>query len=474
MPALLQEAQWLWLLIWLIAFSVSDYFAVAFDVGESSVGMTLAEALLIFLVPTAGFESIIIVACATFFVEALQRRVWYRALFNVAQRVIVVFAMVATYQVFHDPAAIPFSSVSETFAFMAISLIHYAINTILVGTVVALATRAPITSVYKQSYRPVQWIHLLTLPIGALMAAHWASNRWLLIFDVLVLLIAQRSFLAVAQLQQESQRRHELADERGRLLEELRVRQEDLIRSSKLAALGTFSSGIAHELGNLLSAVIGQTQLGLLTNDREEMRESLQNTLKACQRGRTITKELLTFARQGENQRIMTQLQEVIEDTLLMTQHDFEQAQVQVVRQFQPLPPTACDPGQIMQVLLNLLTNARDAMPPSGGQIIVSTRCEAERIVMTIADTGSGMPPDLLEKVFEPFVTTKGAQGTGLGLAICYGIITNHKGDIRVVSAPGQGTTMTITLPVSEQAEPGIVLSQQDILRLETAEALGV
>ena len=461
---------WYWSILLIVAFVFADYFEVLFEVQDRTIAMTTAETLTIFLVATQNFNAIFIIASGTLVVELLRGRKWFNIAFNIASRVITVFTMCLCYNAIHQSDVAAFSSPIGIIAFIMTALSHYIVNTLLVGLIVALATHAPVGSVYRESYKLVQWIHLLTLPIGALMAAHWQTNRWLLVFDIVVLLIAQRSFIMVAQLQTESHQRKELAEERGQLLEELRLRQEELIRTSKLAALGTFSAGIAHEFGTLLAVVDGQAQVGLMTDDASEMRQSLTMTLTTARRGRTITQGLLTFARQGESQKIMTQLQEVIEDTLNMIQQDFEQARVQIIRQLQPLPPTSCDPGQIMQVLLNILGNARDALQDcGGGTITFTTSHENNQIVMAITDNGSGIAPALLEQLFQPFVTTKGAGGTGLGLAICYGIIEDHRGHIKADSIVGQGTTMTIRLPVIEKYEPGIIVTHQDSIRIGSA-----
>lgn len=459
-----------WLLLWGIGYAAADYFEVRFNTEDNNVSMTLAEAATIFLVAVGGISSIYVVIIATTLIEIARKRIWYKTLFNISSRVIIISIMVLVYKLFYSGNEIPFITPVGFIAFISLSLTLYFLSAIIIGLIVALTTNVSINNVYKDSYKLVQWIHLLTFPIGALMAVHWYVDRWLLVYDIIILLIAHRSFLIVAQLQTESHQRKELAEERGRLLEELRLRQEELISASKLAALGTFSAGIAHEFGNLLAVVDGQAQVGLMSNDASEMRQSLNMTLITARRGRTITQGLLTFARQGESQKIMTQLQEVIEDTLNMIQSDFEQAGVQIVRHLQPLPPTSCDPGQIMQVLLNILGNARDALHErDGGTITFTTRHENGQIFMAITDNGSGIELALLEQLFQPFVTTKGALGTGLGLAICYGIVEGHRGQIKVDSIVGQGTTMTIRLPVVEKYEPGIIVTQQDSIRIGTA-----
>jgi CheY-like chemotaxis protein len=144
-----------------------------------------------------------------------------------------------------------------------------------------------------------------------------------------------------------------------------------------------------------------------------------------------------------------------VEDTKLLVERELVKLNIRIERRFEPVPPTICDVGQISQVLLNLITNARDAMAEDGGGIITVELSQNDtHIELAVSDTGCGIAPHLLDQVFQPFVTTKGAlggsttPGTGLGLAISYGIIESHGGTIAVRSQVGHGTTMTVRLPI--------------------------
>jgi len=246
-----------------------------------------------------------------------------------------------------------------------------------------------------------------------------------------------------------------LAMERARLFEELRLKQDELVRSSKLAALGTFSAGIAHEFNNLLAGILGYAQLGLGSAEVEDKDEALQVAVRSCLRGRSITSGLLTFARRSEPQRGLYQIADAVEDTIVLVERELAKNNIRVERRFDPIPSTICDPGQLAQVVLNLLTNARDAMIELGGGVITVALAErAGQIELVISDTGSGIPEHLLGEVFQPFMTTKGAlggsvtPGSGLGLAISYGIIESHSGTISIASTVGVGTTVTVRLPI--------------------------
>jgi signal transduction histidine kinase/CheY-like chemotaxis protein len=247
-----------------------------------------------------------------------------------------------------------------------------------------------------------------------------------------------------------------LALEHARLFEELRHKQDELIRSSKLAALGTFSAGIAHEFNNLLAGVLGFAQLGLMSEDVADKDEALEVAVRSCLRGRSITGGLLTFARRGEPQRGLHQLREIVEETLELVERELAKLNIRIERRFQPVPQIVCDPGQISQVVLNLITNARDAMvEQNSGVITIDLAQRGDQIELRVGDTGTGIPEELLDQVFHPFMTTKGAlggsttPGTGLGLSISYGIIESHGGTITIKSALQRGTTVTIRLPIN-------------------------
>jgi len=246
-----------------------------------------------------------------------------------------------------------------------------------------------------------------------------------------------------------------LAMERARLFAELRDKQDELIRSSKLAALGTFSAGIAHEFNNLLAGILGNAELGLMTDDLAEKDDALNVAVRTSLRGKSITRGLLTFARRNDPQRDLNQVCDAVEDTLVLVERQLMKLNIRVERRFEPVPSTICDLGQISQVVLNFITNARDAMAEKGGVITIELCQNGDQIELAVSDTGCGIAPHLLDQVFQPFVTTKGAlggsttPGTGLGLAISYGIIESHGGTIAVRSEVGRGTTMTVRLPIT-------------------------
>ncbi|NJN18923.1 MAG: response regulator [Oscillochloris sp.] len=254
----------------------------------------------------------------------------------------------------------------------------------------------------------------------------------------------------------------------ARLFRKVQESQAELIQSSKLAAVGTFAAGIAHEFNNLLAGMLGYAQLGLANNDTAIKNESLKVVVDTCKRGKSITGSLLTFARRREPRRELADLHEAVQGTLTLMEIELRKHNIQIERNINQVPLTICDAGQISQVFLNLLTNARDAMKETGGTLRVGLTAADGQITLSVRDTGHGIPDNIRDKIFEPFVTTKGAlggsatPGTGLGLSVSYGIVKGHGGDFLVESTPGAGTTMTIRLPVVDDPAAAAAIAEAE------------
>ena len=222
-------------------------------------------------------------------------------------------------------------------------------------------------------------------------------------------------------------------------------------QADKLAALGTLSAGIAHEINNPIGIITSRVEVMLLEAEDhampEAIRKDLQVILRHARRVAAITQGLLSFARQSSGARSAVSLNWIAEEIVQLARKDMSRANVEVsLRLDESLPAVMADANAIGQVVLNLLTNARMAMP-EGGRISVETSYLADCAVrMTVRDTGSGIAPEILAKIFDPFFTTK-PDGTGLGLAISHGIVQDHGGTIDVRSEPGQGATFILTFP---------------------------
>jgi PAS domain S-box-containing protein len=237
----------------------------------------------------------------------------------------------------------------------------------------------------------------------------------------------------------------------GRLALERAVRQAE-----KLAALGTLSAGAAHELNNPIGIITSRIELMLLDADTHglpaEVRGDLQVLQHHAQRVSQIAKGLLSFARQSAGELRPLGLSQLVEQTLLFMRKQITKDGIEVRTRLDPrLGPMLGDQNALQQVLVNLLTNARDAILGRGGQgeIRIETGAATEPagwVRLVIADTGIGIPAEELSRIFDPFYTTK-PKGTGLGLSVTYGIIRDHQGIVDVQSEPGKGTAFTIRFP---------------------------
>src|SRR6059058_3524510 len=241
-----------------------------------------------------------------------------------------------------------------------------------------------------------------------------------------------------------------LYEENRQAYENLRRTQEQLLHSERLAAVGQLISGVAHELNNPLTAILGYSQL--LTSSgqlRPQGVEYSEKLYKQAQRTDRIVQNLLSFARQHKPERIPVKMNQTLEETLALRDYDLRMNNIRVHLDLAPdLPVTAADPHQLQQVFLNMVNNAVDAILEGSteGDLWVRTAMEGDRLVIEFTDSGPGVKEP--SRVFDPFYTTKPVgKGTGLGLSICYGIITEHGGTISVRNAPTRGACFTIELP---------------------------
>jgi len=226
---------------------------------------------------------------------------------------------------------------------------------------------------------------------------------------------------------------------------EIEQLEKQLLQADKLVTIGQLASGVAHEINNPLGNISLYAQMLLNKIEDESARNKLNIINDETNRAASIVKGLLDFARQSEPKMTPTDINVEIIKALDLIRHQMKDIKVTTI--FQTLPMINCDPGQISQVIINMLTNSIQAITENG-EITIETKMENDNVEILITDNGCGISEENLNRIFDPFFTTKKpGEGTGLGLSISYGIIKRHNGSINVKSQVGKGTTFTIKLP---------------------------
>ena len=245
--------------------------------------------------------------------------------------------------------------------------------------------------------------------------------------------------------------------------DELKNREDEITQSKKLASLGVLTAGVAHEITNPVNniSMIAQTYQEVYDSmTRQDRIEFMRKVESEADRIKEIVRSLLDFSKPKKADLRIADLNAVINNSLRLTQNALDVNKIEVHTDLKKnLPPVYLDEHQMLQVFVNLIVNASQAMP-EGGWLNIKSRLDRERnvVMVCITDTGTGIPPEYLPHVFDPFFSTKGVGGTGLGLSVSYGIIKNHCGNIKVDSGVGTGTTFTVELPVPEKKEQEVFI----------------
>jgi PAS domain S-box-containing protein len=241
------------------------------------------------------------------------------------------------------------------------------------------------------------------------------------------------------------------AEERGKQL------QQELIVTNRLATVGQMAAGIAHEINNPLTGVVGFAGLLLKKDVPEDIKQDVNTIYEGARRIASITSRMLLFARQRQPGRTSVNINDIIETTLAMRSYEMKSSNIKVTTELASDPPvTMVDAGQIQQVFLNIILNAEIEMKNAhqGGNLTVKTEKIDNTIRISFKDDGPGIPKKNLERIFEPFFTTREVgEGTGLGLSVSYGIVTQHGGKIYAQSRLGKGATFIVELPIVTEAE---------------------
>ena len=230
----------------------------------------------------------------------------------------------------------------------------------------------------------------------------------------------------------------------------------------RLTALGELVSTTTHEFNNVLMTILNYAKMGMRHRDDATRDKALDKIYTAAERANKITNSVLGMARNRSNQFETTDMVKLIEQTMVLLERELSKYRISVELQIEEVPQIQAIGNQLQQVLLNLLINARQAMP-DGGQLIVRLYADDQFVNLAVRDFGTGIPQDKLKKIFQPYFSTKdgpdesGKGGTGLGLASCKNIIEAHGGKIRVESMVGKGTCFTLKLPTGQKRPSPLV-----------------
>lgn len=227
--------------------------------------------------------------------------------------------------------------------------------------------------------------------------------------------------------------------------------QAQLIESDRMATIGQLARAVGHEFGNVLQTIIGQADLAAEQKDPQKIKERLELIVKTGERASVLIRNLMSFSKKS-SARKRVDLTQVVKETLLLVGRQIAKSSIQAIDQTQSCSPIEANASEIEQVLLNLIINAIHATP-AGGKIEVGCKDEGDdkHVLFWVKDTGTGIPPEVLPKIFEYAYTTKGENGSGLGLSISKSIVENHKGLIHIQTQVGKGTVFTVRLPRAPQ-----------------------
>ncbi|MCM3870201.1 MAG: ATP-binding protein, partial [Pyrinomonadaceae bacterium] len=323
----------------------------------------------------------------------------------------------------------------------------------------------------KNNQRPFDlfaWIAISAAAIAGLFSAY-RLDLFLFVITLPVIaaaILTYRMYLknleaAAAQAKHAEQHVLELSQH---IAEQERIR-EQLAQIEKLSALGELASGVAHDFNNTLAGILGRAQLLLRTNDPEKISRGLRIIIKTAEDGGKTVKRIQDFARQRRDHDFRpVSVDQILLDVSELTRPRWkDKAEASGIHislnvRVRSKSKVMGDESELREVLVNMVLNAVDAMP-QGGQLTLSAEDTDGSVVISIADTGTGMAPEIRSRIFDPFFTTKGKAGMGLGLAVGFGIIRRHEGTITTHSEMSQGTTFRITLPAAKTEDESLITS---------------
>ena len=437
---------------------------IVIPIPRLSSQISVSDTLVFLTLLLYGGPAAVAVASTEAFVSSLRfSRKRQTVLFNWGCAALSVFitSSILTLE-FGNIVLLPRHPVSTAFvvALCTMALVHYASNSGIVAIGSALKTAQPIWITWRKHYL---WTSI-TYFAGACAAGVIAALVNLIGFSAFfvtlpiigIVFLTYRTYLrnvetSAAQADQAEKHVKELSHY---IAEQERIR-EQFTQIEKLSALGELASGVAHDFNNTLAGILGRAQLLQRTNDPEKIHRGLEIIIKTAEDGAKTVKRIQDFARQRRDHNFeLVSVDQILTDASEITRPRWkncaEAANVHITLDLQIHSNAMVmgDDSELREVQVNMLFNAIDAMP-EGGTLTLATKTVGDSAVITIADTGVGMYPEVSSRIFDPFFTTKGTAGLGLGLAVSFGIVRRHSGQIEVDSHYGKGSEFRITLPLA-------------------------
>ena len=432
---------------------------------QFSSQISVSDTLVFLMLLLYGGEAAIIVASTEAALSSLKfSRKPRTILFNWGCAALSVFVTSSLLQLFFgDIISLSTRPVSAGFgaAICTMALAHYVCNSGIVAICAALKTNQPIWQTWRNHYLWTSITYFAGASAAGVIATlihHLGLYALIITLPIIaIVFVTYRTYLknietSAAQADQAERHVKELSHY---IAEQERIR-EQFSQMEKLSALGELASGVAHDFNNTLAGILGRAQLLLrTTNDPEKMKRGLDIIIKTAEDGAKTVKRIQDFARQRRDHNFeLVLVDQILTDASEITRPRWknwaEASNIHINLDLHTGSKARVmgDDSELREVLVNMVFNAIDAMP-AGGTLSLSTRSVGESVVISIADTGVGMDPDVRSRIFDPFFTTKGKAGLGLGLAVSFGIIRRHGGNIEVDSELGSGTEFRIVLPLA-------------------------
>jgi signal transduction histidine kinase len=416
---------------------------------EMSVAFAFGYAAILYGGSAAGVVTALVSGLASTLLFARKKHPAFRIAFNCASLVMSAWVAAWVYTELGGPSG-KILGPNCLIPVAASVYAYYIVNTMSVALAVALTQRLPFWSTWSDSFL---WTAAPGYFVGAVAAvgiAYYYNAVGPVAFAVTTpaMLLSYRSYKAYIDKVEETQKR----------LEEVqRLYKESLqlvTQSEKLASIGRLAGGVAHEINNPLMVILGRAELAIMDLPEDNAAAAdLEIIVSETKRIANIVKNLLRFSRQDQQESLLpVEVTEIVGRALELTRYQMTVDNITIETRYMPnLPTVLGNAGQLQQVFTNIIINAYQAMAPKGGRLLVETRVHGDQVEVMFTDTGCGIPPEQIKRIYEPFFTTKNEQeGTGLGLSVSYGIVADHGGEIQVQSEVGVGSTFSIVLPIAD------------------------